>query len=111
MIASVPHLISRHLISSPPSQIIRTNNLSRQESDLVETETSIMKAVSHPHLVKMNEIYETPEAVIIAMDVLYGQELFDVVCDKGSFIHQAQYTRAILIACDDLSSSRLLYRA
>ena len=45
-----------------------------------------MKAVSHPHLVRMSEIYETPDAVIIAMDVLYGQELFDVVCDKGSFI-------------------------
>jgi len=60
--------------------------MSRQESHLVVTEASIMKAVSHPHLVRMSEIYETPDAVIIAMDVLYGQELFDVVCDKGSFI-------------------------
>jgi serine/threonine protein kinase len=42
-------------------------------------EIEILKHISHPNVVRILEVYETPEKYYIVTELLYGGELFNLI--------------------------------
>jgi serine/threonine protein kinase len=53
------------------------------ERDMLRTEIAIMRLVNHPHIVRMEDVFETPEKIHIVMDLVDGGELFDRVVGRA----------------------------
>lgn len=52
---------------------------------LVEREVSILKRVSHPHVITLNEVIESPKKMYLVMELCTGGELADVLKEKKYF--------------------------
>jgi len=48
-------------------------------------EIDIMKRLDHPNVLKLYDVFETPEEVIMVMELVTGGELFYKIVEKGSF--------------------------
>ena len=92
--------------------MISTKGANKDALRLLRTEVSIQRKLNHPHLVRMHEIYESPDAVIIVMDVLRGRELFDVVCDRGCFDEPdaAKAIKQIVLALQYMADHNMAHR-
>jgi len=93
-------------------KVISTKGANKDAIRLLRTECEIQRRLSHPHLVRMHGIYESPEAVIIVMDVLKGQELFDVICDRGCFDEPdaAKTIKQLIIALQYMADNNMAHR-
>jgi serine/threonine protein kinase len=57
-----------------------------RERDLwqkVKREVAILKIISHPHVLKIYDVYETPEHLYLLVEHMKGGELFDYILEKG----------------------------
>jgi len=102
-------------------KVISTSGLGRDQQRLLRAETKIMKQVDHPHLVKLHEIFETKDNVVLAMELLEGKELFDAICDRGAYTEQdaakvicqvtqaVQYLNSLGVAHRDLKPENIVY--
>jgi len=91
-----------------------------QKKDMLETEVEILKQVNHPHVVKMEAMFETPTHLYLVMELVPGGELFDLLVDRGSFsekeaqnlvrqvVDGVAYLHSIGIAHRDLKPENLL---
>nr|KAG5706822.1 hypothetical protein BaRGS_004157 [Batillaria attramentaria] len=52
---------------------------------LVEREVSILKRVSHPNIITLNEVIESPKKMYLVMELCTGGELADVLKEKNYF--------------------------
>lgn len=102
-------------------KVISTMGLGKDQQRLLKAESEIMKKVEHPYLVKLHEIFETKDNVVLAMELLEGKELFDAICDRGAYTEQdaalvvTQVTSAVAylntlgVAHRDLKPENIVY--
>jgi serine/threonine protein kinase len=58
---------------------------------IVDQEKKIMQEISHPHVVRCYDSYETDDKMYLFLELLSGGELFDRIVDQGHFTEgQAQ---------------------
>lgn len=64
------------------------------DTDRLETEVEILKAVEHPHIISLEEFFDTPETLYLVMELVSGGELFDKITDLGAY---SENTAAVLV--------------
>jgi len=56
-----------------------------QDQKRLRTEVEILKKVSHPNIVCLKDLIETPNNLYLIMELVEGGELFDKIVEKGSY--------------------------
>eukprot|EP00731_Ephydatia_muelleri_P029820 Em0021g343a len=51
-------------------------------------EVEVLKRVSHPHIIKLEEVLDTPKKMYLVMELCQGGELNDMLKKKGNFKEQ-----------------------
>jgi len=94
--------------------------IDKKELLLLEREIDIMKKVSHPNVLSLVEIYETPKQLSLVMELVTGGELFFKIVDRGSYsekdasnivrqiVEGVKYLHSMEIAHRDLKPENLL---
>jgi len=65
-------------------KIIRKKDIGADISRL-QTEIEILQQVSHPNIIFLKELFETPEIVAIVTELVTGGELFDKIVEQGCY--------------------------
>merc|ERR1719502_1007551 len=55
---------------------------------MLEVEKDILGRISHPNVVKIHEIFESPTNLYIVMELVEGGDLFDRIVSKGHFTEE-----------------------
>ena len=51
----------------------------------IQSECSILNGLNHPCIIRVYDVYDTPQAVYIVLELIEGGELFDRVVNSGQF--------------------------
>lgn len=75
-------------------------------------ELTILKALDHPNLLRIYDVYEEPENFYIVSELCTGGELFDQISLRKSFTEPAAsvYFHQILQAIRYLHENRIMHR-
>jgi len=65
-------------------KIIEKSNVGADLNRL-QTEIKILKQVDHPNIIKLKDLYETPDMLAIVTELVTGGELFDKIVEQGSY--------------------------
>eukprot|EP01117_Protostelium_nocturnum_P007608 TRINITY_DN2723_c1_g1_i4.p1 TRINITY_DN2723_c1_g1~~TRINITY_DN2723_c1_g1_i4.p1 ORF type:complete len:517 (-),score=201.63 TRINITY_DN2723_c1_g1_i4:49-1599(-) len=57
----------------------------RKAQEALMDEVEILKSVSHPNIIGIEDVYDTQSTLYIVLELVTGGELFDVLADKGKF--------------------------
>ncbi|KNC48089.1 CAMK/CAMK1 protein kinase [Thecamonas trahens ATCC 50062] len=52
---------------------------------LLESEVSIMKAIDHPNVVRLFDVFDSDESFDMVLEYVKGGELFDMIVDHGAY--------------------------
>jgi len=66
-------------------KIIQKTSLSPDELSTLNDEVEILQKISHQHIVKLYDIYETSSNLYMVMEILIGGELFESIVNRGSY--------------------------
>jgi len=55
------------------------------KQDMMMREVEILKQVKHSNVIKLKELFESPQKLYLVMELVTGGELFDKIVDKGSY--------------------------
>ncbi|RKP10166.1 putative calmodulin-dependent protein kinase type 1 [Thamnocephalis sphaerospora] len=81
---------------------------------LIRNEITVLKRVSqgHPHILALRDYFETQNNLYLVMDLASGGELFDRICEKGSYYERdaARLVRTITDAVSYLHSNDIVHR-
>ena len=56
--------------------------------DVLENELNILKALDHPNIVRLHELYRDDKYFYFITELCQGGELFNYVLDKGAISEQ-----------------------
>jgi calcium/calmodulin-dependent protein kinase I len=59
--------------------------LLQNERELLRTEIAVLKLVKHPHIVRLEDVFETPQTIYIVMERVKGGELFHRIVGRPRF--------------------------
>jgi serine/threonine-protein kinase Chk2 len=51
----------------------------------IQSERSILQRLNHPCIIRINDVYDTPDALYIILELVEGGELFDRIVAHGQF--------------------------
>lgn len=109
---STVHLANRKADGSTYAvKIINKKNV-QQDLHRLAIEMDILKSVNHPNIIRLQDLYETPEFLYIVTELVTGGELFDRIVSKGSYSERdaAQLTRKLIEALEYLHSKDIAHR-
>jgi tRNA A-37 threonylcarbamoyl transferase component Bud32 len=66
-------------------KIIDKNAIEPEEKELLRTEIAVLKLVHHPHIIRLQAVYESRSNIFIVMELLHGGELFDRIVGRPRF--------------------------
>jgi len=52
--------------------------------DQFYVEIKVLQTLKHPHIIHLEDVYETPDRIYMVMEIMQGGEIFDYVVDKGT---------------------------
>lgn len=55
------------------------------QEDSIHEEIEVLKQLSHPHIVAMGDLYETPKFYYLVMELATGGELFERILARGFY--------------------------
>lgn len=92
----------------PPRQKERT----LQEIDIMRVSSNSSQAISHPHIVRLIDTYETSSKLYMILELMQGGEMFDRIIERGEFTEdQAKKAlRAVVSAVAYLHSLEIVHR-
>nr|XP_002128230.1 calcium/calmodulin-dependent protein kinase type IV-like [Ciona intestinalis]XP_009858323.1 calcium/calmodulin-dependent protein kinase type IV-like [Ciona intestinalis] len=84
----------------------------KAEKKLVQTEIGILLTLSHPHIIKLFDIYESGTNVYLVLERVTGGELFDRIVSRGWYSERdaAHALKQILQAVSYLHSKNIVHR-
>jgi serine/threonine protein kinase len=59
--------------------------LEADASSTFQAEAAILQGMEHPYVVKLIDVYVSPRAVYLIMELLHGGDLFDRIVEKGRY--------------------------
>ncbi|EAW72834.1 pregnancy upregulated non-ubiquitously expressed CaM kinase, isoform CRA_a [Homo sapiens] len=93
----------------------------RGKEALVENEIAVLRRISHPNIVALEDVHESPSHLYLAMELVTGGELFDRIMERGSYTEKdashlvgqvlgaVSYLHSLGIVHRDLKPENLLY--
>ncbi len=93
-------------------KIIEKKNVAQEYKKNLLTETEILRAVSHPSIIRLEEMFETDDFLFLVMELVVGGELFDRIVEKGAYSEReaAELVRRIVQAIDYLHQHDICHR-
>jgi len=73
-----------------------------EEMNDLKREVEIMSKITHPHIVRLYEVYDEPKTMHLVLELLEGGELFDRVVELGHY-SEKDAARSIAMLCDALA--------
>uniref|UniRef100_A0A6Q2Y5M8 Calcium/calmodulin-dependent protein kinase type IV n=1 Tax=Esox lucius TaxID=8010 RepID=A0A6Q2Y5M8_ESOLU len=82
------------------------------DKKIVRTEIGVLVRLSHPNIIKLKEIFETPSEISLVLELVTGGELFDRVVEKGFYTERdaADSVRQVLEAVAYLHENGVVHR-
>ncbi|NWY42471.1 KCC4 kinase, partial [Sylvia atricapilla] len=82
------------------------------DKKIVRTEIGVLLRLSHPNIIKLKEIFETPTEISLVLELVTGGELFDRIVEKGYYSERdaADAVRQILEAVSYLHANGIVHR-
>ncbi|KAJ3101988.1 hypothetical protein HDU97_000901 [Phlyctochytrium planicorne] len=91
-----------------------SKKLMQGREHMILNEIEILKKVSkgHKNIVTLHDYFETPNNLYLVMDLCTGGELFDRICEKGSFYEEdaAEIVRTVVDAVAYLHDQNIVHR-
>jgi len=81
----VLNCVNKHTGEQFAVKVIAKDVMELDERELLRTEIAIMKLVNHPHIIRMEAVYEDKEKIYIVMEKLEGGELFSRIVGRPTF--------------------------
>ena len=66
-------------------KVIKRASLAPDDEAALATEISIMERAVHPNIIRLKEVFDTPNHVYLVMEVMTGGELFDRIVEKEHY--------------------------
>ncbi|XP_060057246.1 calcium/calmodulin-dependent protein kinase type IV isoform X1 [Erinaceus europaeus] len=84
----------------------------RVDKKIVRTEIGVLLRLSHPNIIKLKEIFETPTEISLVLELVTGGELFDRIVEKGYYSERdaADAVKQILEAVAYLHENGIVHR-
>ena len=76
---------NRHTGEQFAVKVIDKQSMEPEERELLRTEIAIMKLLHHPHIIRMEAVYEDRDRIYIVMEKLSGGELFERIVGRPRF--------------------------
>ncbi|XP_075681503.1 calcium/calmodulin-dependent protein kinase type IV-like [Rhinoderma darwinii] len=82
------------------------------DKKIVRTEIGVLLCLSHPNIIKLKEIFETPSEILLILELVTGGELFDRIVERGYYSERdaASVVQQILEAVAYLHANRVVHR-
>uniref|UniRef100_A0A9J7ZW43 Calcium/calmodulin-dependent protein kinase IV n=1 Tax=Cyprinus carpio carpio TaxID=630221 RepID=A0A9J7ZW43_CYPCA len=82
------------------------------DKKIVRTEIGVLLRLSHPNIIKLKEIFETPAEISLVLELVTGGELFDRVVEKGYYSERdaADAVKQVLEAVAYLHENGIVHR-
>ncbi|XP_054842071.1 calcium/calmodulin-dependent protein kinase type IV [Eublepharis macularius] len=86
--------------------------LEQVDKKIVRTEIGVLLRLSHPNIIKLKEIFETPTEISLVLELVTGGELFDRIVEKGYYSERdaADAVKQILEAVAYLHANGIVHR-
>ncbi|KAI9223726.1 kinase-like domain-containing protein [Blastocladiella britannica] len=93
----------------------------RGKETMIQSEVEILKRVKHRNIIRLFELYESPQKIFLIMEVVTGGELFDRIVARGFYTETdaaklvceimlgVQYLHSLNICHRDLKPENLLF--
>jgi serine/threonine protein kinase len=93
-------------------KIINKPELDVDQQKNIQVEIDILKKVKHPHVISLEDIFETPSTLYVVMELVTGGELFDMIVDQGHYEEKdaTEMVRRIVSAVEYLHSENIVHR-
>jgi len=80
--------------------------------EIIMTEINILKAVDHPNVVQLKDIFETDATIYIVMEIISGGELFDKIVELTHYSEKeaSNLVTQILKGIQHLHDRRIVHR-
>ncbi|CAM9662416.1 unnamed protein product, partial [Discosporangium mesarthrocarpum] len=78
--------VAQHTITGRKVAVKIINKLRIKSLDMmdkVRREIHILKMCSHPHIIRLYQVMDTPSDIFVVMEYVSGGELFDHIVSKG----------------------------
>ena len=69
-------------------KILKKDQMTREEQTSFQKETSVLKQLDHPNIIKLYEMFEDDRKYYVVQELCKGGELYDEVIKIGSFSEQ-----------------------
>ncbi|XP_033375985.1 calcium/calmodulin-dependent protein kinase type IV-like [Parus major] len=82
------------------------------DKKIVRTEIGVLLRLSHPNIIKLKEIFETPSEIALVLELVTGGELFDRIVERGFYSERdaAHVVKQILEAVSYLHQNGVVHR-
>ncbi|XP_026554871.1 calcium/calmodulin-dependent protein kinase type IV-like [Pseudonaja textilis] len=82
------------------------------DKKIVRTEIGVLLRLSHPNIIKLKDIFETPTEITLILELVTGGELFDRIVERGFYSERdaAHVVKQILEAVSYLHSNGVAHR-
>nr|XP_033785016.1 calcium/calmodulin-dependent protein kinase type IV [Geotrypetes seraphini] len=82
------------------------------DKKIVRTEIGVLLRLSHPNIIKLLEVFETPTEISLVLELVTGGELFDRIVEKGYYSERdaADAVKQILEAVAYLHENGIVHR-
>ena len=112
------HIVTGHKVAIKILNKAKIKHLGMEEK--VQREINILRLCTHPHIIRLYEVIDTPTDIFLVNEYVSGGELFDYIVSKGrlsadearSFFHQiisgVEYCHFQKIVHRDLKPENLL---
>ena len=79
-------IVGHHLITGQKVaiKILNKGKIKHMEmAEKVRREINILKMCTHPHIIRLYEVIDTPSDIFVIMEYVSGGELFDYIVARG----------------------------
>ncbi|EKU20333.1 serine threonine-protein kinase dclk3 [Nannochloropsis gaditana CCMP526] len=77
-----------------------------------QIEVAVLKALDHPNIIRLEDVFETEHRIYMVMELMRGGELFDRVVERGSLSEEeaSEVVRALASAIAYMHSMGIIHR-
>jgi len=93
-------------------KIIDKEKLGTKKMEMVEIEVEILRRVNHSNIIRLQDLFQTPDKYFIVLELITGGELFDKIVELTSYSEKdaSHLMSKILGAIDHLHVNNIIHR-
>jgi len=93
-------------------KIIDKEKLGTKKMEMVEIEVEILRRVNHSNIIRLQDLFQTPDKYFIVLELITGGELFDKIVELTSYSEKdaSHLMSKILSSIDHLHENNIIHR-